>query len=62
MLAPMEHMVVLDTALGTLMVPDTGVCRWAKLSHLQHTAHEAGSLVGNISNLRIANSQEIGKI
>jgi len=27
---------------------DIGVCRWAKLSHLQHTVYEAGSQVGNI--------------
>jgi len=36
MLAMMGHMVVSDTALGTLMVPGyRSLCRWAKLSHLQ---------------------------
>jgi len=39
----MGHMVVLGTALRTLMV-----CRGAKLSHLQHTVYETGSQVGNI--------------
>ena len=43
MLDMMGHMVVLGTALGTLMV-----CRWAKLSHIQHTVYETGSQVGNI--------------
>ena len=42
MLDMMGHMVVLGTAL------DTGVCRWAKFSHLQHTVYETGSQAGNI--------------
>ena len=46
MSAMMEHMVVLATALGTLMGP--GYCRWAKLSRLQHIVYEAGSQAGNI--------------
>ena len=45
MLAMMGHVVVLGTALGT---QDIGVCRWAKLSHLQYTVYETGSQVGNI--------------
>jgi len=27
---------------------DIRVCRWAKLSHLQHIVYEAGSQVGNM--------------
>ena len=42
------HMVVLGMALGTLMVQDIGVCRWAKPSHLQYTVYETGSQVGNL--------------
>ena len=48
MLAMMGHIVVSGTALGMLMVPGFGVCRWAKPSHLQYTVYETGSQVGNI--------------
>ena len=45
MLAMMGHMVVSDTALGTLMVPGY----WSlQIGHLQHIVSEAGSQVGNI--------------
>ena len=30
------------------ILQDIGVCRWAKLSHLQYTVYETGSQVGNI--------------
>ena len=46
MLDMIGHMVVLGTALGTLMVP--GYWILAKFSHLQHTVYETGSQVGNI--------------
>jgi len=48
MLAMMGQVVVLGMALGMLMFQDIGVCRWAKLSHLQYIADEAGIQAGNI--------------
>ena len=47
-LAMMENMVVLGTALGMLMVPGYWSCRWAKPSHLQYTVYEIGSQAGNL--------------
>ena len=31
-----------------IALKDIGVCRWAKLSHLQYSVYETGSQVGNI--------------
>jgi len=39
------RMVVLVTEIEMQM---DSVCRWAKLSHLQNTVHEAGIPVGDI--------------
>ena len=39
MLAIMGHMVVLGMEIGMQMVPGYRVCRWTKLSHLQHFVH-----------------------
>jgi len=46
MLAIMECKVVLVMEIGMQM--DPGLCRWAKLSHLQHTVDQSEISVGDI--------------